>query len=1689
MDDGFLVGQELNFPVSTTVEIKIPYPYPAQPYLFNIQLFAPTFKHGSRVQNGMQVTPGRDAWEIEFQVKPEHIGKYLSTYWDTWLLAVVWDSEYFHPGFAPNLEATIVACQNREDAVLYPVDGECIELQKPPDDIPDEQLYTTGNVRIFSPAGFSPDKQSCNASCMTKAKKDDGTAVAAMISYAEHDDRWVALKGGQFDISGSNIDTTSDVRLIMVDYSQAAPITLPVLRGDFQVNATSGRMTPTSAPADTYLLVGSPLHAQDDGSSWSYKIELAQDRMIASGPLQRVIEPTEGDPTTFDFNADWSITARGGVDLQGGASVQSISPDQFFSVGTLIVTPSGADYTMEHDPRNADATLPAVMPKFEHIRMAGATLSQPASLGGAQVPVQAVILPPGISVYEGLEQITLRCGTHCFDLRGEADAMTATGPNTVREYRMPDLIIQDQAGTVMFNTPQGVEIYSRDHPMSRLGLNGDDYSFSYETFGGSVSTYEGECPVARDPLAPPGQNTQGGTGPTTTIISGTATMSLPNAESTEGGGQEIGVHFTLCENSLREMSFWFSSGDATAIPLGNSGLFMNFVGGTISLSPGQGSQSGHTTVRLDVQLRGMSPDTTSSTVFILGVVTIDSRGLLDMQLQAGVKVFGDIGVGATGHFWVAWAPLDLGFEVQACVPYDKGFDPGGWLGGKRCDGNELLFGSLRAHLWEGQGWQNQYHWLPDNDDLHIAARYEVSINIPAGIIVDWEFIVIPPEDIQLGGIKLAFGEFCTNDACTAYEWGVMGAYNLLGYDFGMYYGFDSGLDFILGSADYVLIDEAGQVYGSANQTVPRWRRPDQDSYIVTIQPGVPSAMFGLGWDSGDTAIDVDLRLQAPGGAIIDRNSVLPGVTVTVSPTVRGWQTIIVIDSPEAGDWDVYITSGEPQLPDHNFVYFANNPAPSLTLSGIPDPSQRALKPGETVKIEWTSNISDVHNGWLSLYYTVTSPITSTQTIVGPIVERLPLKKTGTYEWEVQGLAFIDDFYHVFARIDSNVAAAVNACGEDHQYNPDPTASESGCAMLNRSLVLPEAEILDLAKFTYVDFDPPNTPILVGAEPANWTGVVVLWQPNSDVDLAGYLVRCAQGPLVRTVRTAAVHTSDTMLQESAQVNGLHPNQAATCSVRAYDTSGNISGSSSSATVWPENTTSQAIIEPQSGGALLSPNGKITAVFPPQAVEVTTRVRYTRRPAPPHPIGPLQYAGASFDLSAFGPGGDPVTEFKTDFALEALYEDSDWQEAGIAGEDLLNLYWWDGGAWQGLLPCDGCAHDTDGNRFTVLLDHLSEFALLGGTTLRPRLYLPLLAVTGLTPEPTRTPTPTVTARPTNTLTPTPTPTARPTTGADAFVHTATTANITRNWTEFDHPLTNNNPNAIVHVTQNWNPGGSSGQYNNHSIGVWYRSTTGRWVIFNQDLAAMPTGAGFNVLIPATGSDTFVHAATAANITENWTYIDHPLTNDNPNAIVLVTQNWNPGGTGGTYNNHPIGVWYAHGTKKWAVFNQDLAAMPVGAAFNVLIPTVDTSVFVHIARAGNISGNYTLIDHPLTNNAPNAIVLVTQNWNPSGVGNTYNNHPIGVWYSSNAQKWSVFNQDLAAMPVDAAFNVLVTSADTAVFRQQGEHTRAAPAAAVGRDLPPLSYAARSRCQRLSGPIHCPLGHTVGFNRCCGGMETEST
>jgi hypothetical protein len=174
---------------------------------------------------------------------------------------------------------------------------------------------------------------------------------------------------------------------------------------------------------------------------------------------------------------------------------------------------------------------------------------------------------------------------------------------------------------------------------------------------------------------------------------------------------------------------------------------------------------------------------------------------------------------------------------------------------------------------------------------------------------------------------------------------------------------------------------------------------------------------------------------------------------------------------------------------------------------------------------------------------------------------------------------------------------------------------------------------------------------------------------------------------------------------------------------------------------------------------------------------------------------------------------------------------------------------------------------------------------------------------------------------------------------------------------------------------------------------------------------------------GDDTiaevsFEHRATEENSRGDYTYISDPSANGNPNAVVLVSDEK---GVGTSTYKHNIGVWYESGAQEWAIFNQDLAAVPRGATFEVEIPPA-SATFVHEAGPLNTAGNYTYLDNELTNGEPDAVISVTQNWNPGGGRGIYNDHPVGAVYDAKLKKWAVFNRDGAPMPKGASFNIAV-------------------------------------------------------------------
>jgi hypothetical protein len=172
-----------------------------------------------------------------------------------------------------------------------------------------------------------------------------------------------------------------------------------------------------------------------------------------------------------------------------------------------------------------------------------------------------------------------------------------------------------------------------------------------------------------------------------------------------------------------------------------------------------------------------------------------------------------------------------------------------------------------------------------------------------------------------------------------------------------------------------------------------------------------------------------------------------------------------------------------------------------------------------------------------------------------------------------------------------------------------------------------------------------------------------------------------------------------------------------------------------------------------------------------------------------------------------------------------------------------------------------------------------------------------------------------------------------GETAFIHRATDENSRGDYTSITDSNIDGDPHAIVLVTPDTKREADGAASYGHNIGVWYTPVSHKWAIFNQDLAAVPTGSTFEVAL-APAADGFVHRADPSNTSSSYTYLDNRRTNGKPDVMLTVTQNWNPGGGNGIYNDHPVGAIYDPQVEKWAIYNRDGARMPEGAAFNIAL-----------------------------------------------------------------------------------------------------------------------------------------------------------
>jgi hypothetical protein len=200
--------------------------------------------------------------------------------------------------------------------------------------------------------------------------------------------------------------------------------------------------------------------------------------------------------------------------------------------------------------------------------------------------------------------------------------------------------------------------------------------------------------------------------------------------------------------------------------------------------------------------------------------------------------------------------------------------------------------------------------------------------------------------------------------------------------------------------------------------------------------------------------------------------------------------------------------------------------------------------------------------------------------------------------------------------------------------------------------------------------------------------------------------------------------------------------------------------------------------------------------------------------------------------------------------------------------------------------------------------------------------------------------------------------------------------------------------------------------------------QWRIFSQDFGAVPSGSTFNVFRPQEGPGVFGHITTAESVKPFASFasvIDNTSLNNQPDKIVLMTQNWTSGGMS-IYNPQPVGVFYylpPGGPGSWGVTNMAPAPsdMPIGIGFNLYSQDPSPNAFRAIATEANRSGQALVLTHPLLDGKPCAQVHATRIFN--GVQTPFH---FDVRYLPDVGRWAILHQNVAQMALGSEFFVLV-------------------------------------------------------------------
>ncbi|GAA0724357.1 right-handed parallel beta-helix repeat-containing protein [Dokdonella soli] len=270
---------------------------------------------------------------------------------------------------------------------------------------------------------------------------------------------------------------------------------------------------------------------------------------------------------------------------------------------------------------------------------------------------------------------------------------------------------------------------------------------------------------------------------------------------------------------------------------------------------------------------------------------------------------------------------------------------------------------------------------------------------------------------------------------------------------------------------------------------------------------------------------------------------------------------------------------------------------------------------------------------------------------------------------------------------------------------------------------------------------------------------------------------------------------------------------------------------------------------------------------------------------------------------------------------------------------------------------------------------------------------------------------------------------------FVHASQPADACCNssliqWQEFGDGVGGNETMLLTPHHGNGNPVQLA-----QNLGSWLVSDAAPplWALFHENTGvAMQSGRAFSVFAPTYGYTHFVHTTTLANITANYTRL--PTLDGGVSALAFVTHNYNPGFVGGTYHDHRVGLERVGGD--WYIRNEDLADMPVGVSFNVVVAPVFASanawqVIVPSATAG------VALSHPLLDDNPCAAPQVTRVDNPFDPAVVLDDVPFALRYAAGyggaPGHWSIVAEGSGspAFPAGAGFNVMVPGAQAGACR----------------------------------------------------------